>query len=79
MSECEWVAKWKEKAYNNIGSGIKEKTMQKHVCDLCGYIYDPEQGDPAGGVQPGTPFEAIPGDWVCPLCGASKDKFYTVD
>jgi rubredoxin len=53
--------------------------MKKHVCDLCGYVYDPKEGDSAGGAQPGTAFEALPADWVCPLCGAGKDKFYSVD
>ena len=49
--------------------------MQKYVCDVCGYIYDPEQGDPAGGIQPGTAFEDIPDDWVCPDCGVTKENF----
>jgi rubredoxin len=50
-------------------------TMKKYVCDVCGYIYDPEQGDPDGGVKPGTAFEDIPDDWVCPMCGVGKDSF----
>ncbi len=49
--------------------------MQKYVCTVCGYVYDPAQGDSAGGVKPGTPFEKLPADWVCPVCGASKDDF----
>ena len=49
--------------------------MKKYVCDVCGYIYDPEQGDPAGGIQPGTAFEDIPDDWVCPDCGVTKESF----
>jgi len=49
--------------------------MAKYKCTVCGYIYDPELGDPDGGIKPGTPFEEIPDDWVCPVCGASKDKF----
>jgi rubredoxin len=55
-----------------------EEAMQKYVCDLCGYVYDPAEGDPAGGVKPGTAFADIPSDWVCPLCGAGKDKFSQV-
>ena len=51
------------------------KTMEKYVCDVCGYVYDPAVGDPDNGVQPGTAFEAIPEDWVCPLCGVGKDIF----
>jgi len=55
----------------------KEKVskMAKYQCTVCGYIYDPEVGDPDGGIKPGTPFEDIPDDWVCPVCGASKDQF----
>ena len=49
--------------------------MKKYVCDVCGYIYDPAEGDTGGGVKPGTSFDAIPGDWVCPLCGADKSNF----
>jgi flavin reductase (DIM6/NTAB) family NADH-FMN oxidoreductase RutF/rubredoxin len=49
--------------------------MAKYKCTVCGYIYDPELGDPDGGIKPGTPFEEIPDDWVCPVCGASKDQF----
>ncbi|MGP1594545.1 MAG: rubredoxin [Treponema sp.] len=49
--------------------------MDKYVCDLCGYEYDPEVGDPDGGVPAGTAFENIPDDWVCPLCGATKESF----
>lgn len=49
--------------------------MVKWECTVCGYIYDPEEGDPDGGIAPGTPFEQLPDNWVCPVCGASKDKF----
>ena len=53
--------------------------MAKYRCTVCGYIYEPEKGDPDGGIKPGTPFEDIPGDWVCPVCGAAKDQFEKVD
>ena len=53
--------------------------MQKWQCSVCGYLYDPEQGDPDNGVNPGTSFEDIPEDWVCPVCGASKDEFEKVE
>ncbi len=53
--------------------------MKKYVCTVCGYIYDPAEGDPDNGVQPGTPFEELPQDWVCPVCGASKDLFEEVE
>lgn len=49
--------------------------MKKWRCNVCGYIYDPAVGDPANGVPPGTPFEKIPADWVCPLCGVGKEEF----
>ena len=49
--------------------------MVKYKCTVCGYIYDPELGDPDGGIKPGTPFEEIPDDWVCPICGAAKSDF----
>ena len=49
--------------------------MDKYECVVCGYIYDPEKGDPDNSVAPGTPFEKIPDDWVCPECGAPKDLF----
>jgi rubredoxin len=49
--------------------------MDKWVCTVCGYIYDPESGDPDANVEPGTPFEDLPEDWVCPICGAAKDLF----
>ncbi len=49
--------------------------MDKYKCSVCGYIYDPEKGDPDGGIKPGTRFEDIPDDWTCPVCGASKDQF----
>ncbi|HHW42350.1 MAG TPA: High molecular weight rubredoxin [Desulfotomaculum sp.] len=49
--------------------------MDKYVCEICGYVYDPAVGDPENGVPPGTPFEKLPGDWVCPVCGAGKEEF----
>ena len=50
--------------------------MKKYVCNICGYIYDPDMGDhPDSGIAPGTAFEDIPADWVCPVCGVGKDDF----
>ena len=48
---------------------------QKWICESCGFIYDPADGDPDGGIPPGTPFEDIPSDWFCPVCGARKADF----
>ena len=49
--------------------------MQKHKCKICKYVYDPEKGDPEGGIAPGTPFEEIPEEWSCPFCGAGTIEF----
>ncbi|MBC7318267.1 MAG: rubredoxin [Candidatus Bipolaricaulaceae bacterium] len=49
--------------------------MQKWECTVCGWIYDPAKGDPSQGIEPGTAFEDLPDDWVCPECGAPKDMF----
>jgi rubredoxin len=49
--------------------------MNKYKCIICGYIYDPSEGDPDSGVAPGTAFENIPESWVCPVCGVSKEDF----
>ena len=62
-------------------SQIKQgaETMTKYKCLMCGYIYDPDAGDPANGVEPGTAFEDLPDDWVCPDCGVGKDEFEPVN
>lgn len=49
--------------------------MDQYLCEPCGYIYDPQAGDPDQGVPPGTAFADIPDDWVCPICGLGKDVF----
>lgn len=53
--------------------------LEKWECTACGYIYDPAKGDPENGVSPGTAFESLPEDWVCPQCGVSKDFFQKVE
>ncbi len=53
--------------------------MTKDRCTVCGWIYDPEFGDPDGGIKPGVPFEQLPDTWVCPVCGASKSEFEKAD
>jgi len=53
-------------------------SMDKYRCIICDYIYDPAAGDPDNGVAPGTAFDDIPDDWVCPLCGADKSNFEKV-
>jgi len=49
--------------------------MKNYVCSVCGYVYEPEQGDLDSGIEPGTPFEDLPEDWVCPICGVGLDMF----
>lgn len=51
--------------------------MKKDVCTVCGYVYDPQVGDPDSGVPAGTPFAEVASDWVCPICGVGKDIFET--
>jgi flavin reductase (DIM6/NTAB) family NADH-FMN oxidoreductase RutF/rubredoxin len=58
---------------------VEGNAMKKYVCSVCGYIYDPEKGDPDSGAAPGTAFEDLPGDWVCPVCGVGKDQFNPQD
>ena len=53
--------------------------MQKYECSVCGYIYDPAVGDPDADIPPGTAFEDLPEDWLCPDCGAEKDMFDPYD
>ncbi len=64
-------------------SYVEERKMNapkdKYECTVCGYIYDPEVGDPDGGIEAGTPFEDIPDDWVCPVCGAAKSDFERIE
>lgn len=57
----------------------KKNVMKKFVCTVCNWVYDPEIGDPESGIEPGTPFESIPEDWVCPLCGVGKEDFEPVE
>jgi len=79
--------------YHKIKRGVTPKTaptyieeekkggdkMAKYRCTICAYIYDPEKGDPESGIPPGTPFEELPDDWICPVCGATKDQFEKVE
>lgn len=53
--------------------------MDKYICTVCDWGYDPEIGDPEHGIAPGTKFEDIPDDWVCPLCGVGKEDFEKID
>ncbi|MEW6088339.1 MAG: rubredoxin [bacterium] len=49
--------------------------MSRYQCSVCGYIYDPKAGDPSSGINPGTAFEDLPDNWICPVCGVGKDQF----
>jgi rubredoxin len=53
--------------------------MTKWVCEPCNYVYDPEVGDPENGIAPGTPWEEVPDDWLCPDCMLGKDYFAPLD
>lgn len=53
--------------------------MKKYRCTVCDWVYDPAVGDPDAGIAPGTQFESLPDDWVCPLCGVGKDEFEVVE
>lgn len=53
----------------------KAEGKGKYVCSVCGYVYDPAEGDPDSGIAPGTSFEDLPEDWVCPVCGVGKEDF----
>ena len=63
--------------YSNISDYVQKEVgnMQKYVCIVCGYIYDPEIGDETQDVDTYTEFEALPDSWVCPVCGVGKDQF----
>ena len=70
------------RVYRRAGGSVKLRralaeaaTSQKWICESCGFIYDPAEGDPDGGIAPGTGFEQIPDDWFCPVCGARKKDF----
>ena len=57
------------------GGTLAAGSARLWLCEPCGFIYDPEEGDPDSGIEPGTPFEDIPDDWMCPICGATKADF----
>ena len=59
-----------------LKTNMEVEKMDKYVCEVCGYVYDPKKGDPDNNVAPGTKFEDLPDDWVCPVCGASKEAFH---
>ena len=62
---------------DNLGSSTTITTMnnREYTCTICGFVYDEAKGYPDGGIAPGTKWEELPDDWVCPVCGASKDEF----
>ena len=53
----------------------KDLSGDKYTCEMCGYVYDPEEGDPDNDIEPGTSFEDVADDWICPLCGVGKEDF----
>jgi len=69
----------RETKNNNMSEQKEDQKMRKYQCSVCGYVYDPAAGDPDSGIAPGTAFEDIPEDWVCPTCGVAKDQFEPVE
>jgi flavin reductase (DIM6/NTAB) family NADH-FMN oxidoreductase RutF/rubredoxin len=79
--------------YHRVKRGITPKSAPVHIedeemetprrakyrCNVCGYVYDPEVGDPDGGIEPGIPFEELPDGWLCPVCGAPKSEFEKIN
>jgi rubredoxin len=53
----------------------EDESMDRYECTVCGYLYNPDEGDPDNDIDPGTSFDDLPDDWVCPVCGAPKDQF----
>jgi rubredoxin len=53
--------------------------MEKYKCEVCGYIYDPAEGEPQNGIEPGTPFSGLPDNYECPVCSAGKDEFFSLE
>jgi rubredoxin len=53
--------------------------MEKFKCVVCGYVYDPDEGDPSAGIDSGVSFNDLPADYICPVCGASKDEFVLLE
>ena len=58
---------------------LTQTEVPRWMCEACGWIYDPDEGDPDSGIEPGTPFEDIPDSWFCPVCGARKADFEPVE
>ena len=64
---------------STVMSMTPDTTSKKYICVPCSWMYDPSIGDPEHGIEPGTAFEDIPEDWVCPICGLGKDAFQRYD
>ena len=76
LAEAEREAHVKKNRWENLN--YKEKLMHDYQCGICGYLYEPANGDPEGNIPANTAFENLPDDWVCPICGAGKDQFTAV-
>ncbi len=66
---------WRNHRDRQYQYNLKKRNMAKYVCDVCGWVYDTEEGYPDGGIAPGTAWEDVPEDFECPLCGVGKDQF----
>ena len=72
---CDFLRSGENEGLYRRSSEKKGAFMTKYVCQVCGYVYDPAEGDPENKVEPGTAFKDLPKGWVCPICGAEVDQF----
>jgi len=69
------LAQLGNRATATLSAMTTQTATKRWICESCGFVYDPEEGDPDGGIPPGTAFEEIPDSWFCPVCGARKKDF----
>ena len=75
VDKCWNIIDWAKVAQRMKTAHVNRKDMSRYVCITCGWVYDPEEGDPESGIPAGTPFDDIPEEWLCPACGVGKDMF----
>lgn len=75
VDKCWNIIDWTKVAQRMKTAHVNRKDMSRYVCITCGWVYDPEEGDPESGIPAGTPFDDIPEEWLCPACGVGKDMF----
>lgn len=70
---------WDSYRCGQKNKSLRPGSMEKYKCVVCGYIYNPEEGDQTSGIEPGVKFSDLPPDYTCPVCGAGKDEFFVYD